>query len=459
LRFQLRYRSTEGQALLLAAGLAAAGFFSAAAARQVRLGEDPAAVFPGALTIPAVLAVVLLVFHLLLNLRGLQTEQIVWPAVSLIFVIGLVMIYRLRGVDGAMQQLLRGYIPGVMLAALFIVRPQLIETLRRFALPIGIFGLLLPFATALFGVVDETGARLALKLGPLPAVQTTELIKLSLIIYLAWHVEQQGQAAEGRARIFLGLLRIPALPYFIPGVLFVAVATLALTLMSDYGAVLILGAIFIAILYAGFETRTFLSVAAIGLILAVLVGLVLSFTWTVPAVIQLRFLAFLNPWSTQEVVINGVPLGINISQGPGYQIQQSVYAIIAGGLSGRGIGFGSPYYIPLAHSDFIFAAILEEFGSLIGVALLFLFGVLFMRLVRIVFLLPEGQVFERLLLVGIAAHLFAQVFVMVAGTLNIIPLTGITIPFLSQGGMALMVNLTQVGIALALCFRMEAKAA
>jgi cell division protein FtsW (lipid II flippase) len=454
-RLNLPSRSTEALALFLAALLAGIGFLSAAAAQQVRQGRDPTPILQDALTIPILLAVLFVIFYFFLILRRVRSEQIIWPAVNLLFVIGLIMIYRLRGTDAAMQQMLRGYLPGMILAGLLIARPQILETIRRWALPIGLLGLLLPFATALFGVVDETGARLALKIGPLPAIQTTELIKLSLIIYLAWHVEHQGQAAEGRARLLFGFLRIPALPYFIPGVLFVAVATLALVLMSDYGAVLILAAIFVAILYAGFETRTFTSVVAIGLVLAVAVGIVLSFVWTVPMVIQLRFMAYLDPWSSQEIVMGGVPIGITISQGPGYQIQQAIYAVIAGGVTGRGIGFGSPYYIPLAHSDFIFAAIVEEFGSIIAVAMLILFAVLMLRILRIVMLLPGGQVFERLLLVGIAAHLFMQVFVMVAGTLNVIPLTGITIPFVSQGGMALLVNLTQVGMVLAAAFRME----
>jgi cell division protein FtsW (lipid II flippase) len=225
--------------------------------------------------------------------------------------------------------------------------------------------------------------------------------------------------------------------------------------MSDYGAVLILGSIFIAVLYAGFETRIFMTVAAIGLVLAVLVGLVLSITWDVPTVIQYRFMAFLNPWSNEMITLNGQPTGITISEGPGYQIQQAIYAVISGGITGRGLGFGSPDYVPLAHSDFILAAIIEELGSIIGVALLFLFAVLLLRIFRIVVLLPPSLIYERLLLVGIGVHLFTQVFVMAGGTLNLLPVTGVTVPFISQGGVALLVNLAEIGIALAIARRLE----
>src|SRR5690606_37452577 len=98
--------------------------------------------------------------------------------------------------------------------------------------------LLLLIATAFFGVADETGARLALQIGPLPAVQTSEVIKLALIIFLAWYIEQVGEEAEGRARP-VGWLRLPSFKYFIPGLVFVGVAALALVLMSDFGAILI----------------------------------------------------------------------------------------------------------------------------------------------------------------------------------------------------------------------------
>jgi cell division protein FtsW (lipid II flippase) len=115
--------------------------------------------------------------------------------------------------------------------------------------------------------------------------------------------------------------------------------------------------------------------------------------------------------------------------------------------------------VPLAHSDFILAAIIEEFGSIIGVALLFLFAVLILRLFRIVVLLPQSMIFERLLLVGIGVHLFTQVFVMAGGTLNLLPVTGVTIPFISQGGVALLVNLLEVGMALAIARRLEGQSA
>src|SRR5690606_5471005 len=126
------------------------------------------------------------------------------------------MIFRLRGTAGVWQQFTRGWVPGVVLIAALLVFPRLLEWMRRAAIPISIGGLLLLIATAFFGVADETGARLALQIGPLPAVQTSEVIKLALIIFLAWYIEQVGEEAEGRARP-VGWLRLPSFKYFIPG--------------------------------------------------------------------------------------------------------------------------------------------------------------------------------------------------------------------------------------------------
>ena len=448
-------RQSEALLLVFTSLIAILGYLMVAAAAQLRQSFDPLPALPAALLPPLLLSLGAFGLHIAMRTRRVEVEQIVLPVVSLLLAFGLVTIFRLRGAEGAWQQITRGLLPGLILASAFILRPQLVEFVRRWTLPISAIGLMLPIATAIFGVVDETGARLALKLGPLPAIQTSEMIKLSLVIFLAWFIDREGEQVEGRARIFLGRLRLPAVRYFIPGILFVSMATLALVQMSDFGAVLILGFLFAAMLYAGFETRLFATIAGIGLILALLVALVLAFSWDIPTVIQHRFVAFLDPWSTAEIQVDGRSTGITIAEGPGYQIQQSIYAIVAGGLAGAGLGFGSPDYIPLAASDFIFAAILEELGAAVGIVILVLFIILFMRILRVALLLPRGQVFERLLLIGIGMHLFTQVFVMVGGTLNIMPLTGVTVPFLSQGGAALMVNLLEIGIVLAVAQRLE----
>ncbi|MCB0163823.1 MAG: FtsW/RodA/SpoVE family cell cycle protein [Anaerolineae bacterium] len=449
-------RSWELRLLALVTLVGVLGFTLVTAATQLRQGVDPLPALAPALLPPVVLALALFAIHFLLCWRQIEAEQLILPIVGLLVTIGVIMIWRLRPPAAVWQQLLRGFVPGVGLMAILIWRPRLVERVRQeWPVLISLGGLMLLIATAFFGVTDETGARLSLKLGPLPAIQTSEMIKLTLIIFLAWYIESEGQAAEGRARTFLGWLRLPAIQYMIPGVLFVSLATLALIMMSDFGAILILGGLFVAMLYAGFQSRIFFTMFGIGLALSLLMAVILAFTWSPPQVIQQRLAAFLNPWSTAPLIVGGQPIGVTIAEGPGYQIQQAVYATIAGGVSGTGLGFGYPGFVPLSHSDFIFAAILEEMGAAVAVALLGLFAILLLRLLRVAMRLPSEQVFERMLLVGIAVHLFIQVTVMVGGTLNALPLTGVTVPFLSQGGIALMINMTEIGLALALVQRLK----
>jgi cell division protein FtsW (lipid II flippase) len=452
---QVAARFSEAFLLALVSVAAMLGFALLAVGIQVHQGGNPWTDLPSALLPPLVMIVCSAGLHILMSRRGMQVDQIILPLSLMIFTSGLLMIWRLQGASGAWQQLLRGYLPGIVVVALLIVKPHWVERIRRLAVPICLVGLILLVATAFFGVIDETGARLALQFGSLPPVQPSEVIKLSLIVFLAWYIDRQGKQAEGRAHPFLGWLRLPSLHYFIPGLLFTAIATLALVKMSDFGAVLIVAFIFTGMLFAGFEPRIFGAISAIGLSLILIVSLILSFSWQVPTVIRYRFLAFQNPWSNEGILLEGQPTGVTISDGPGYQIQQAINAVVSGGIDGTGLGFGTPEYVPLAHSDFIFAAIVEELGSMIALAILFGFAILLMRMARIAIMLPTEQVFERLLIVGICIHFFVQVFIMVGGTLNLLPVTGVTIPLLSQGGMALLINLTEIGLVLSLSQRLE----
>lgn len=451
---QLFYaRSTEIFLLTVVALIAFLGFGLAEMNGQEQQERFVLSMLWQATLPPLTLIILLLAVHFLLQWRVGEAEQVLLPTVGLLTAIGLMMLWRLLPVALVWQQLTRGVIPGLCLMALLIGFPTLVERIRRdWPISISLFGLALLIATAFLGVRDEAGARLALKLGPLPAIQTSEIVKLALIIFLAWYLESEGEAAAGRASS-LGWLRLPAVRYFIPGLLYVALASLALVKMSDFGAILILGFLFLIMLYAGFETRIFLTVTLIGVGLSIGMGLLLTHFWEVPAVIQQRFAAFLDPWSQAPLLVNDVPTGLTIAQGPGYQLQQAVYAVIAGGLTGTGIGLGTPQNVPLAHSDFIFAAVVEELGLLGALAILACFAILLLRILRTALLLPRQQVFERLLLVGIAAHLLTQLFVMVGGTFVLLPMTGVTVPFLSLGGMALCVNLTEIGLVLALVQR------
>jgi cell division protein FtsW (lipid II flippase) len=448
-------RGIETLLLVLVTLAAFVGFTSAQVTSQLQQDANSLSGILGAWVSPAVLAVSLFGIHFLLWWRRVETEQIILPVVGLLIAIGGTMLWRLRPPWATWQQLTRGFVPGIMALLLLIVFPTLMERIRRdWPITLSALGLILLLATAFIGVMDEAGARLALKVGPLPAIQPSEVVKLSLVFFLAWYIESEGEAAQGRAHAF-GWLRLPAIRYFIPGTLFVSVATLALVKMFDFGAILILGFLFITMLYVGFERRIFFTIVVIGLALTLIAAVLLAVFWETPAVIQHRFKAFMDPWSDEVLLVNGQPTGLTVAQGPGYQIQQAIYAIVDGGITGTGIGLGTPENVPLAHSDFVFAAIAEELGLLGALAVLTCFAILLLRILRVAIMLPAEQVFERLLLIGIAAHFLTQVFVMIGGTVNLLPVTGVTVPFLSQGGMALMVNLIEVGLVLTLAQRLK----
>ena len=146
--------------------------------------------------------------------------------------------------------------------------------------------------------------------------------------------------------------------------------------------------------------------------------------------IQIRVHTWLDPWS--EIT------------GSGYQITQSLFAIASGGFFGTGIGQGSPGYIPEVHSDFIFSAICEELGMFGGVAVILLFFIFTYRGMKIALKLPDG--FDKCIATGITVMFGIQTFIIIGGVIKMIPLTGITLPFISYGGSSLLSSFISLGI-------------
>ena len=152
-------------------------------------------------------------------------------------------------------------------------------------------------------------------------------------------------------------------------------------------------------------------------------------------VVKLRVDIWLNPWLEAD--------------GRAYQIVQSLMAFGAGGVFGTGVGRGSPGFIPVVHSDFVFAALAEEWGLLGVVAVLSCFAVLALRGLSIG-LSRSGGAYERLLAAALTMMLTAQALMIMAGVLKLLPLTGVTLPFISYGGSSLFVCFTMVGLLLRL---------
>ena len=146
--------------------------------------------------------------------------------------------------------------------------------------------------------------------------------------------------------------------------------------------------------------------------------------------LQQRIDVWLDPWAD--------------AAGRGYQITQSLFAIGAGGFFGTGIGLGSPEYIPEVHSDFIFSAVCEEFGILGGVAVIMLYFILVYRGIRIA--MQIENIFYKCVVSGISIMFGFQSFIILGGVTKFIPLTGITLPFISYGGSSLVISFIAIAV-------------
>jgi cell division protein FtsW (lipid II flippase) len=155
--------------------------------------------------------------------------------------------------------------------------------------------------------------------------------------------------------------------------------------------------------------------------------------------IQVRVSTWLNPW---EDISN-----------KGYQITQSLFAIASGGYFGRGLGNGSPGYIPEVHSDFIFAAVCEEMGVFGGAAIIILFFLIAYRCFKIS--ITTRNAYDKAVCLGLTLMFAVQTFIIVGGVIKMIPLTGITLPFVSYGGTSIVVNFLSLGIIQAISAKEE----
>jgi cell division protein FtsW (lipid II flippase) len=162
------------------------------------------------------------------------------------------------------------------------------------------------------------------------------------------------------------------------------------------------------------------------------------------AVVRLRIDIWINPWLEAD--------------GRAYQIVQSLMAFAAGGVFGQGIAQGAPNYVPVAHSDFIFAALAEEWGLLGVIVVIACFAILIARGLRIAACLsaaPRSRPFHTLLAVGLTTVFGVQALLIMGGVIKLVPLTGVTLPFFSYGGSSLLISFIAVGLLMRLSSEAE----
>ena len=354
-------------------------------------------------------------------------DQLLLPVVSLLNAIGLVMLYRLGFADNASglasRQMLWSLVGVVlMVLTLAIVRDH--KALSRYSYLLGILGLILLALPLVWPQPPNVNARIWIWIGPF-SLQPGELSKILLLIFFAQLLTQKRALFTVAGKRFLGLT-FPRLRDLAPILVVWAIAILIMGISDDFGPALLLFATVLAMVYFATGRTSWL---LIGVGLVAIGGYAV---YQVSTKIQQRVANFLDPLENFETI--------------GYQPSQALFGLSWGGLTGTGLGYGHPGMIPVAESDYILAALGEELGLVGLAAVLCLFAVFFSRGYRSA--LQVRDTYGKLLAAGLATTIAIQIFVVAGGISAMLPMTGLTTPFMSAGGSSVMANYILLGLLL-----------
>jgi cell division protein FtsW (lipid II flippase) len=420
-------RNRELLNLIVVALVTGIGFASVYIARQ-------SVISTGSLTYGIFFCCLYLVAHLAVRFTAPNADPYLLPMAGLLSAIGVTEIYRLRAGDAFRQGLWVVIAVGLFVATLVLLRRDY-RRLEAYKYIFGLsaIGLLILPALPHFGQTVN-GARLWVRVGSLQ-FQPGELAKIMLIVFLAGYLREKREVlAQGRLKDFGPLLLIWG------------ACMLVLVETKDLGSALLYFAIFLAMLYVATARLTFVWIG-LGLFIAGAYG-----AYEKVPHIRDRVTIWLHPWTDHPVpcALTGKPA---LRQDcASYQLVKSLYSIANGHYGGTGLAKGTfattngSSLIPDLKSDFIYSALAQELG-LIGVCALILVYMLFVsRGFRIALLAQDG--FSKLLAVGLTFSFAIQTFIIVGGVLRIIPLTGITFPFISYGGSSVVANFVLLALLL-----------
>ena len=349
------------------------------------------------------------------------------PIVYLLSGWGIALIWRLTPQFAVRQTIWLAIGTAAMLG--IVLLPGDLRWLRRYRYTWLFAGLALTALTLLLGV-NPSGAGDRLWLGCCGLyLQPAEILKLLLVVFLASYLtDRRDLLFQTRPPRVEPMPRGESLIYFLPMLVMWGFSTLILISQRDLGMSTLFFGVFIVMLYLASGRWEYVLAGLVLLALAGVIGYQLF------DVVRIRVQGWWNPWADPT--------------GRSFQIVQSLIAQAAGGVFGAGPGQGAPTLIPVAHSDFIFAALAEEWGLLGVLAITALLGAVVLRAMRIAAAAPSA--FGQLLAGGLGALLALQTLLITGGVIKLLPLTGLTLPFVSYGGSSLVSAFCLVGVLLRL---------
>ncbi len=375
------------------------------------------------LTLVITVLVMFAVLHIIVRIVAPDADPFLLPIAALLTVVGITMIYRLDS-ELVLSQWVWVVLGGVAMAVVLIAFRNYAQ-LTQYKYLTALAGVALLLVPIIPGVGSEiNGARLWIRFGTF-SFQPSEIAKLLIVIFLAAYLAEKRELLAISTRRVLGVW-LPEARHFGPLVLMWAISLLVLVGEKDLGSSLLFFGIFLIMLYVATERGAYV---AIGLLLFAAGAYI---AYRIFGHVQTRIDIWIDPWLDQA--------------DRGYQITQSLFGIASGGLAGSGFGLGSPSRIPAVATDFIFSAISEETGLVGATALILAYLLFTLRGLRIASACNDE--FGALLMVGLVGVFGLQAFVIIGGVTKLIPLTGITLPFISYGGSSILSNFILLGLVL-----------
>ena len=414
-------------------GLVAAGLIAGTALATVTISRD-AVVSASALTYGVLFFSLYLAAHVVVRRTVPYADSALLPLTAVLTAFGLALNYRLDSDDGGRQAVWVLIGVGVLAGTLIVLRHdyRILESYRYLFGVAAVVLLLLPSVPGFGERVN--GVRLWVDIGPLQ-FQPGELAKICLILFLAGYLREKREVlAQGRLKDFGPLLAIWG------------AAMLVIVQTNDLGSALLNFGIFLAMVYVATGKTLY-----VGAGLALFVGGA-AFLYNALDRVHERVTIWLQPWTDERVfcALNGK---LEFRQDcASYQLVKSLYSIANGGFAGTGLGEGTfrapdgAELVPALKTDFIYSAIAQELGLIGAAALLLVYMLFIVRGMRVALRAQDG--FSKLLAAGLTFGFALQTFVIVGGVLRVLPLTGITLPFVSYGGTSIVANFLLLALLL-----------